>query len=283
MSKFRPAQRVALGLSSAIAIAFAATPAFAQDAAAATAEEEAGIADIIVTAQRRDENLQDVPVAVTAANAEMLADAGITNVTNLNNLSPSIAFRSANIASSTASVQIRGIGTVGNARTFEGAVGIFIDGVYRTRAGQALSNFLDVDGLQILRGPQGTLFGRNASAGIINITTARPNLNKFSGFGDATYGNYNFYRFAAGVTGPLMDGLAFRLDGVYQHRRGFLVGVLQHLITADGLVALGRLAKRDALAMGEAVIERMALEEDRRLGGDRVQRHAQGGEGLAIG
>jgi iron complex outermembrane receptor protein len=121
----------------------------AQDAAN---EDTGGLEDIVVTAQRREENMQDVPVAITVANADSLSEAGITNVTNLNALSPSISFRATNMASSTSNIQIRGIGTTGNARTFEGAVGVFIDGVYRTRSGQALSNFLDVVTLQILRG-----------------------------------------------------------------------------------------------------------------------------------
>ncbi|HMT43214.1 MAG TPA: TonB-dependent receptor plug domain-containing protein, partial [Chakrabartia sp.] len=191
--------------------------AVAQDAAA---EDTGALEDIVVTAQRRDENIQDVPVSVTAANAESLAAAGITNVSNLNNLSPSISFRSTNIASSTSNIQIRGIGTVGNARTFEGAVGVFIDGVYRTRSGQALSNFLDVAGLQILRGPQGTLFGKNTSAGAVLINSTRPELGAVNGNIEASYGNYDTYLTRGAVNLPVGDMAALRLAAVFQGTGG---------------------------------------------------------------
>ena len=181
------------------------------------------LGDIVVTAQRRGENLQDVPVAVTAADAQMLADANITNVTNLNNLSPSISFRMTNIASSTSNIQIRGIGTVGNARTFEGAVGVFIDGVYRTRSGQALSNFLDVESLQILRGAQGTLFGKNTSAGAVLIASTRPQLGEFGGNVEASYGNFDTYMARGAVNVAMGDNAAFRIAAVKSGTGGNMV------------------------------------------------------------
>lgn len=184
------------------------------------AEDSGGIADIVVTAQRRAENMQDVPVAITVANAEMLAEAGVTNVTNLNTLSPSISFRATNMASSTSNIQIRGIGTTGNARTFEGAVGVFIDGVYRTRSGQALSNFLDVDNLQILRGPQGTLFGKNTAAGAVLVTSAKPDLDETKVNFEASYGNYGTYLVRGAFNTPLSDKAALRIAAVGSGTRG---------------------------------------------------------------
>lgn len=202
-------------LSIAIAVMAGALPgtAAAQDVAT-DAQQTSGLGEIVVTAQRRDQNVQDVPVAVTAANADTLAAAGITNVTNLNNLSPSISFRSTNIASSTSNIQIRGIGTVGNARTFEGAVGVFIDGVYRTRSGQALSNFLDVGSLQILRGPQGTLFGKNTSAGAVLIASTKPELGEVSGNFEASYANYDTYLARGAINVPVGETAAVRISGV---------------------------------------------------------------------
>lgn len=202
----------------ACAMAFApVTTAAAQDT---TAEQSGGIEDIVVTAQRREENMQDVPVAITVANSESLARAGITNVTNLNALSPSISFRSTNMASSTSNIQIRGIGTTGNARTFEGAVGVFIDGVYRTRSGQALSNFLDVDSLQILRGPQGTLFGKNTSAGAVLVASAKPSTSETAVNFEATYGNYGTYLARGALNLPLSDKAALRVAAVGSGTRG---------------------------------------------------------------
>lgn len=190
---------------------FSSSAAFAQDA---DSEQSSGIEDIVVTAQRREENMQDVPVAVTVANAETLAQAGVVNVTNLNTLSPSISFRATNMASSTSNIQIRGIGTTGNARTFEGAVGVFIDGVYRTRSGQALSNFLDVDSLQILRGPQGTLFGKNTSAGAVLVASAKPDLNEAGVNFESSYANYGTYLVRGALNLPLSDIAAVRIAAV---------------------------------------------------------------------
>lgn len=212
MKSFRTSGRLSLRVGSAMCLAMLAMPVWAQDSADTTHSE--GLDEIVVTAQRRSENLQDVPVAVTAANAAVLAENGITNVANLNNLSPSISFRMTNIASSTSNIQIRGIGTVGNARTFEGAVGVFIDGVYRTRSGQALSNFLDVESLQVLRGPQGTLFGKNTSAGAVLVNSTRPNLNETGGNFEASYGNYDTYLARGAINLPVGENAALRIAAV---------------------------------------------------------------------
>ena len=131
------------------------------------------LTEVIVTAQRRSESLQSTPVAVTAVTGDDLAIKHIDNVTNISAITPSVNFQSANNAQAQSTIEIRGIGTVGNSRSFEGSVGVFIDGVYLSRAGQLLSNFLDVDSLQILRGPQGTLFGKNTTAGAVLLTSVK--------------------------------------------------------------------------------------------------------------
>jgi outer membrane receptor protein involved in Fe transport len=99
---------------------------------------------------------------------------------------------------------------------------VFIDGVYRSRTGAGLNELGEIERIEVLRGPQGTLFGRNASAGLLNIISKKPNLNRMEGYGEATYGNYDFIRVGAGVTGPIGEtGLGYRLDGVYVERDGF--------------------------------------------------------------
>ena len=142
--------------------------------APAAQQASGGLEDIVVTAQRRAENIQDVPIAITAADADTLATARVENVSNIQAISPSISFRATNISTSSANVIIRGLGTTGNSRSFEGSVGVFIDGVYRSRAASALQNFLDIDNLQVLRGPQGTLFGKNTTAGALLLASAKP-------------------------------------------------------------------------------------------------------------
>lgn len=191
------------------------TPALAQDGDTAPALE-----DIIVTAQRRTENLQDVPIAITAANAATLAQARVENVSNIQAISPSISFRVTNIATSSANLIIRGLGTTGNSRSFEGSVGVFIDGVYRTRAAAALQNFLDIDNLQVLRGPQGTLFGKNTTAGALLLNSAAPTFGDVKGAVEVTYGNYDTLIARGSINAPLSDTIALRVAGLASSQNG---------------------------------------------------------------
>lgn len=202
-----------------------ATPALAESEVNEQTGGEGGLAEIVVTAQRRAENLQNVPIAITAASGEALATARVENISNIQAVSPSITFRSTNIASSTANVIIRGLGTTGNSRSFEGSVGVFIDGVYRTRAAAALQNFLDIDGLQVLRGPQGTLFGKNTTAGALLLNSAAPSTQETSGMAEATYGNYQSLLVRAALNAPLSDTVAVRIAGLASSRDGFYTDV----------------------------------------------------------
>lgn len=208
-----------LWLLASVAAFAPALPALAQDATAIEADD--GLDDIIVTAQRRSQSLRDVPISITAANAETLANARVDNVANIQAISPSVSFRVTNIATSSANLIIRGLGTTGNSRSFEGSVGVFIDGVYRTRAAAALNNFLDIDNLQVLRGPQGTLFGKNTTAGALLLTSAAPNLNEADGLLDVTLGNYNTVIARAAASAPLSDKVAVRIAGMSSLQDGF--------------------------------------------------------------
>ncbi|QLC26336.1 TonB-dependent receptor [Parasphingopyxis algicola] len=178
---------------------------------------------IIVTATRRAEDIQDVPIAVTAVGAAELDRQGVVNVTEITQVSPSFSTSNAQNASSTNVLRIRGVGTTSNNIGFESAVGIFIDGAYQSRPGVALAEFVDVERVEILRGPQGTLFGRNTSAGALNITTNRPDLREFGGFANASYGNYDLMSIQGAVNVPLIqDTLAVRLTGAYRERDGYV-------------------------------------------------------------
>jgi len=188
---------------------------------ATTGENEAAsVGDIIVTATRRSSPLSDVPIAVSAVTQESLQNTGANDIRSLNQLAPSLLISSTG-SEANASARIRGIGTVGDNPGLESSVAVFIDGVYRSRTGVGLNELGEIERVEVLRGPQGTLFGRNASAGLINIVTRAPEF-KFGGIAEATYGNYDNYRFVGGLTGPLIgDTLAFRVDGVYNKRDGF--------------------------------------------------------------
>jgi len=178
--------------------------------------------EVVVTAQRRTESMQDVPVAVTAVTEEDMAYAQVDSVSNIQAVSPSIKFDVTNSAANSANIFIRGIGTVGNNRSFEGAVGVFFDGVYRTRTGQAMQNWLDIESLQVLRGPQGTLFGKNTSAGALIINSKSPSLEAVEGDFEISSGNYGKKLFRGAVSAPVTDTLAVRLAGLWAERDGFI-------------------------------------------------------------
>ena len=196
--------------------------AYAQDQSPDGQLENADVEDnnvIIVTAQGRAQVLADVPVAVSAVSGETLQNSGTSDIRELNQVAPSLLVSSTGNEGN-GSARIRGIGTVGDNPGLESSVAVFVDGVYRSRSGSALSELGPLDRVEILRGPQGTLGGRNASAGLISIYTAPPEF-QFSGYGAFTYGNYDAIKVEGGVNVPLGDTIAARVDGVYFERDGF--------------------------------------------------------------
>jgi iron complex outermembrane recepter protein len=195
--------------------AFAGAHALAADASNAPVLEE-----IIVTAEKRSQNLQDVPISVVAISAQQIKDAGITDIRNLAILTPGLTVTSeGNEAITTA--RIRGIGTVGDNPGLESSVGVNIDGVYRPRNGVAFGDLGEIEQIEVLYGPQGELFGKNNDAGVINVTTKRPS-NTFGAMAEVTGGNFNDREFRTSVTGPLSDIMAGRLYVGYQQNSGFL-------------------------------------------------------------
>jgi outer membrane receptor protein involved in Fe transport len=211
------------GSTALLSIILLSTAAMAQEAQQAqTNEAEMDVGSIIVTATKREQALSDVPLAVSAVTGEMLKAAGITDIRALQNLSPSLFLTSSASEAAGTVARIRGVGTTGDNPGLESAVAIFIDGVYRARNNVGLTELGEVERIEVLRGPQGTLFGRNASAGLINVITKGPEFD-LGGYAEATYGNYDAMRFAAGVTGPIVaDKVAARIDGVYFKRDGFI-------------------------------------------------------------
>lgn len=197
-------------------------PAMAQDAAPVdeATEEEAKDGEIVVMAQGRAQQLADVPVAISAVNADALANSGANDIRQLNQLAPSLIVSSTG-SEANGSARIRGIGTVGDNPGLESSVPVFIDGVYRSRSGIGLNELGEIDRVEVQRGPQGTLGGRNSSAGLISIYSKKPSF-QFGGAAEATYGNYDFMRVSASLTGPLSETMAARVDGVYVRRDGFL-------------------------------------------------------------
>ncbi len=229
MTKFQLLAATALSMVAGASptIAQTATPATApaavQSEGTTTADDDWGN-EIIVTANRRAEPIQDVPIAVTAVNAQLLDDAGIRDIRGLEQLAPSLQTTTGQSSAVSTSLSIRGVGTAGDNPGFEPAVGVFIDGVFRSRAGIAIAELPEVERVEVLRGPQGTLFGRNTSAGALSVTTALPKFD-LGGYVEGEYGNFDAYELKGALTGPVSEQLALRLDGGYRKRDGYIEDV----------------------------------------------------------
>ncbi|WP_296174544.1 TonB-dependent receptor [uncultured Brevundimonas sp.] len=193
--------------------------AFGFAGAAAAQDGPTTVDDIIVTAQKREQNLQDVPIVVTTLSQEALDGAGVRDIKDLQILTPGMTVTSTQSEAST-TARIRGVGTVGDNPGLESSVGVVIDGVYRSRNGVGFGDLGELSRIEVLKGPQGTLFGKNTSAGVINIITEAPSFTP--GFNaEATYGNYNAWGVAGSVTGPITDQIAGRLYVAKRERDGF--------------------------------------------------------------
>ena len=191
-----------------------------EDAAVQNADVDDGEGqNIVITAQGRRQILQDVPLAVSAVGGQQLQNSGASDIRQLNQLAPSLLVSSTGNEGN-GSARIRGIGTVGDNPGLESSVAVFVDGVYRSRSGIGLNELGEVERIEVARGPQGTLFGRNASAGLIHIITRRPEY-EFGGYAELSYGNYDQIRAAGAVTGGFTETLAGRIDAVYVRRDGF--------------------------------------------------------------
>ena len=189
----------------------------------AVAQESAGglVEEIIVTATKREESIQDVPIAVSAFSGEDLSARGVEDIYGLMEVSPSVAVYSSNSTSNGGTLRIRGVGTTGNNPGLEAAVGTFVDGIYRSRAGLAFNDLSDIDRIEILRGPQGTLFGKNTVAGAVNIITRKPEFENSFG---ASVGLGNLDAREFGFIGNAVlseDVLAGRISYDYRERDGF--------------------------------------------------------------
>ena len=208
----------------AAALAFGAIGEAAAQAPPATAPRT--IDEVVVTAQLREQSLQDVPIVVTSVNAQQLRDAGIRDIKDLTIAAPGLTVTSTSSAAIT-TARIRGIGTVGDNPGLESSVGVVIDGVYRPRNGVAFSDLGEPERIEVLKGPQGTLFGKNTTAGVINVMTKRPQMD-FEASSEATISDYDGFGASIGVTGPLVrDKVAARLYVAARERDGYYKNVFQ--------------------------------------------------------
>ena len=197
-------------------------PEDAQTTSVGTGASDSG--EIVVTARRRQETAQDVPLAISVIGGEHIDNTGAFNVGRLQQLTPTLQFYSSNPRNT--AVNIRGLGAPFGLTNdgIEQGVGIYIDDVYNARVASATFDFLDVKQIEVLRGPQGTLYGKNTTAGAINITTNQPTFD-FEGKAEVSFGNLNFVQAKAAVSGPITDTLAARLAVSSTNRRGTIYNV----------------------------------------------------------
>jgi iron complex outermembrane receptor protein len=199
--------------TTAISLAGIAAPALAADpaapAAAPAAAPSAGVAEVVVSARRRAESVQKVPVAVSIVNGTQATQKNLNDIQDISAEVPAVDFRTG-ASNKDRTIFVRGLGTISTSPGVEMSVSTVVDGVVMDRPGMATPDIVDLDHIEVLRGPQGTLFGKNASAGVINIITKSPSSTP-TGWIDGSYYEGNEYRLAGGVSGPITDTLKGRL------------------------------------------------------------------------
>lgn len=200
----------------ALLMSSTALPALAQDQAGSAIEE------IVVTAQKREESLQDTPISIAAFGAQDLENKGISGLTDLRAQVPNLQLTPFPNNAATTQIFMRGVGLSDDQITQDGGVAVYMDGVYVARSQGLAMEVADLERIEVLRGPQGTLYGRNATGGAINFITRKPDLGDFGFKGQVTIGNYDNRRFKAAVNIPLGETFAARLSYVNQRQDGFI-------------------------------------------------------------
>ncbi|SNR94804.1 MULTISPECIES: TonB-dependent receptor [unclassified Azospirillum] len=180
--------------------------------------QDAVLEEIVVTAQKREQNLQSVPVSVTALSADAIVTKGITQFENLSQVAPGLTITQGTQRTGN-SINLRGIGTSAFSTGVEPAVAVVVDDVPILNQGQAFTTLSDIERIEVLRGPQGTLFGKNASAGVVSIVTRAPS-DHFTGRIGASATTDDAYRIEAGLSGPIAEGVGVRVNGFYSDLRG---------------------------------------------------------------
>lgn len=184
--------------------------------------------EVVVTAQKRTQSMQDVPVAVSAISGDNLANTGFRDISDISAQVPSLIV-STNVSPIQASFRLRRIGNEGNIPTFEPATALIIDGAFRSRSGLGLGDLVDVSSVEVLRGPQSTLYGKNAGAGVVSVTTEQPD-HEFGGLLEASSGSKGYQQFRGYVNVPLTDKLSGRISASITERDP----LIDNLVAGDG-------------------------------------------------
>ena len=205
-------------------------------------QESAMLEEIVITATKRATTLQEAPVAVSVLQGEELQQSQVLDVKDLQFLVPSLRVTQLQTSGNT-NFLIRGFGNGANNAGIEPSVGVFVDGVYRSRSASALADLPNLERIEVLRGPQSTLFGKNASAGVISVVTAKPSLDDVTGSASLTVGDYSQVVAKGDVSGPLSETVGFSLSGSVNQRDGYY----ENLAGGDALGELDRWGVRGQL------------------------------------
>ncbi|EQB13587.1 TonB-denpendent receptor [Novosphingobium lindaniclasticum LE124] len=209
---------------SAASMTIVAAPAFAQEVAATPPSKqdlEIGIGDIVVTAQKRSENVQNVPIAISAVSSAYLESRGVDSIDKLGTIAPNMKIERAPGSKTVSQISIRGSVTINPAITWEPAVGLYMDGVYIAKAQGSIFDIADLERVEVLRGPQGTLYGRNALAGAVNLITRKPS-GELGGTAEFTYGSFDEVKFRGVLDLPKLGIFSVKLSGQYRSRGGLI-------------------------------------------------------------
>ncbi len=212
--RFRSAVRFRASLGASAFVVFAS----AFGAQTDVDEGAQDLEEVVVTAERREMNLQEVPISATVLTAEMLAVKGVDNVIELQTVAPSLAINTYNRSTF---INIRGVGIAQSAPTSNPGVAYYVDGMFIPHEQFIAQTFYDIESIEVLRGPQGTLTGQNSTGGAIYVRTPAPNVDGFSGYIDQTAADTDWYRTTAAVNIPAGQKFALRLSGVYDERGSF--------------------------------------------------------------
>jgi iron complex outermembrane receptor protein len=186
------------------------------------APQTTGLADIVVTAERRSQSLQEVPISATVLNASDIARKGVNNIGDVQQIAPSIAINTFNRSTF---INIRGVGIAQSAPTSNPGVAFYIDGQLIPHEQFIGQSFYDVGSIEVLRGPQGTLTGQNSTGGAVYVRTPEPEFDRISGYADGTYGSYDALKMVAALNVPLSNDVAVRVAGVRDRRDSFTTNI----------------------------------------------------------
>ena len=190
-----------------------------------SSEPEAGeettkrLTAVTVTAQKRAQSIHEVPISISAYDAAFIEDSGVANLTDVLLYSPNFTITGSG-QKTNSRIAIRGVGSAGNTG-IEPSVGVFIDGVYYPRPGSVIGNLIDLEAIEVLRGPQGTLFGRNTPMGALNVRTKDPSRDEFEAYGELGFGSFDAYDVGGSISGPMSDNISGRLSAKYTERGGY--------------------------------------------------------------